>query len=147
MSNDALLPPSNFSDPNATYLNLSCLDLLMIELVPLAYRLANEIDAPTTAPDLERSGIKRDNTSGGADGNLRVDGAIGSRTKLNNGITRSSTGLSFSTNTVIPETKKIEEDEERDAVFFRLEALGYRVGQGLVERYVQISNIYSLWVV
>lgn len=29
---------------------------------------------------------------------------------------------------------KIDEDEERDAVFYRLEMLGYRVGQGLVER-------------
>ena len=29
----------------------------------------------------------------------------------------------------------MDEEEERDAVFFRLEMLGYRVGQGLVERY------------
>ena len=33
----------------------------------------------------------------------------------------------------------MDEDEERDAVFFRLEMLGYRVGQGLVERYVDGS--------
>lgn len=32
--------------------------------------------------------------------------------------------------------QKLEDDEEKDAVFFRLEALGYRVGQGLVERYI-----------
>ncbi|KAK3692589.1 transport protein particle component [Podospora appendiculata] len=31
--------------------------------------------------------------------------------------------------------KTMDEDEERDAVFFRLENLGYRVGQGLVERF------------
>lgn len=30
--------------------------------------------------------------------------------------------------------RKMDEDEERDAVFYRLEMLGYRVGQGLVER-------------
>jgi hypothetical protein len=30
----------------------------------------------------------------------------------------------------------MDEDEERDAVFHRLEDLGYRVGQGLVERSV-----------
>ena len=30
--------------------------------------------------------------------------------------------------------KKMDEDEEREAVFFKLESLGYRVGQGLVER-------------
>lgn len=32
--------------------------------------------------------------------------------------------------------RKMDEEEERDAVFFRLEILGYRVGQGLVERCV-----------
>lgn len=32
--------------------------------------------------------------------------------------------------------RKMDEEEERDAVFFRLEMLGYRVGQGLVERCV-----------
>lgn len=30
--------------------------------------------------------------------------------------------------------EKMDEDEEKDAVFYRLEGLGYRVGQGLVER-------------
>jgi hypothetical protein len=32
-------------------------------------------------------------------------------------------------------SRKMDEEEERDAVFYRLEMLGYRVGQGLVERY------------
>lgn len=32
--------------------------------------------------------------------------------------------------------KLLDEDEERDAVFYRLETLGYRVGMGLVERFV-----------
>lgn len=31
---------------------------------------------------------------------------------------------------------RMDEEEERDAVFYRLEMLGYRVGQGMVERYV-----------
>lgn len=34
--------------------------------------------------------------------------------------------------------RKMDEDEERDAVFYRLEMLGYRVGQGLVERFVSL---------
>lgn len=77
MSFDSPLPPYNASDPSATFLNSSCLDLLLIELVPLAYRTVHALDAPNT---------------------------------------------------------KMEEDEERDRVFFRLESLGYRVGLGLVER-------------
>lgn len=42
MSFDTPLPPYNASDPHATFLNSSCLDFLLIELVPLAYRLADE---------------------------------------------------------------------------------------------------------
>jgi hypothetical protein len=70
------LPPYNASDPTATFLNTSCLELLMIELVPMAFRVVRDVEASPA------------------------------------------------------------EEEERDAVFFRLDALGYRVGQGLVERYV-----------
>lgn len=42
--------------------------------------------------------------------------------------------------------KKMDEDEERDAVFFRLEMLGYRVGQGLVERLVVFWGLGSEFV-
>jgi hypothetical protein len=77
MSFDTPLPPYNASDPQATFLNSSCLDFLLIELVPMAYRLANELSV--------------------SDG-------------------------------------KLDEEEERDAAFYRLETLGYRVGLGLVER-------------
>ncbi|KAM3082253.1 hypothetical protein ACMFMG_004696 [Clarireedia jacksonii] len=82
MSFDSPLPPYNASDPSATFLNSSCLDLLLIELVPLAYRTVHALDVPSSSD-------------------------------ANN---------------------KMEEDEERDRVFFRLESLGYRVGLGLVER-------------
>ena len=73
--------PSNATDPHATFLNASCMDLLLIEMVPMAYRLANELAIP------------------GKDG-----------------------------------AREVDEDEQRDSAFRRLETLGYRVGQGLVER-------------
>lgn len=57
------------------------MDLLLIEMVPMAYRLAGELASP------------------GQDGVSAMD-----------------------------------EDEQREAAFRRLETLGYRVGQGLVER-------------
>lgn len=89
MSFDSPLPPYNASDPNATFLSSSCLDLLLIELVPMAYRVTNELaNADKVSED---AGTKE---------------------------------------------SALQEDEERDAVFYRLEALGYRVGLGLVERYV-----------
>ncbi len=83
MSFETPLPPYNASDPHATFLNSSCFDLLLIEMVPLAHRLAEELMQ-------ERSG----------------------------------TGT----------TQVMDEEEQREAVFRRLDALGYRVGQGLVER-------------
>ncbi|MCJ1258473.1 Trafficking protein particle complex subunit 33 [Lignoscripta atroalba] len=81
MSFEAPLPPYNASDPHAAFLNASCLDLLLIEIVPMAYRLASELSIPS------------------GDGESHTD-----------------------------------EEEQREATFRRLETLGYRVGQGLVER-------------
>ncbi|KAI1467205.1 transport protein particle component [Daldinia caldariorum] len=94
---DQPLPPFNASDPTASFLSTSCLDFLMIELVPMAYRVANELDAPEAGE------------SGGGSGDAGT-GGTGAHAKL-------------------------DEDEERDAVFFRLDGLGYRVGLGLVERF------------
>ena len=81
MSFETPLPPYNASDPYATFLNASCLDLLLIEMVPMAYRLASELSVPV------RDSIR-----------------------------------------------SVDEDEKREAAFRRLDTLGYRVGQGLVER-------------
>lgn len=79
------LPSFNASDPHARFLNSSCLDLLLIELVPMAERLVQELDV-ATAPD-------------GKDA-----------------------------------AKVLDDEEAREATFFRLETLGYRVGLGLAER-------------
>ncbi|MCJ1481591.1 Trafficking protein particle complex subunit 33 [Schaereria dolodes] len=81
MSFETPLTLYNASDPHATFLNTSCFDLLLIEIVPMTYRLVSELSIP-----LE-------------DGDTTMD-----------------------------------EEEQREAVFRRLEALGNRVGQGLVER-------------
>ncbi|KAJ5092243.1 hypothetical protein NUU61_007113 [Penicillium alfredii] len=70
--------PSNVSDPNARVLSSSCFDFLLIELVPMAERLAKELSAEHNEPD---------------------------------------------------------DEEIRETTFFRLESLGYRVGQGLAERF------------
>jgi E3 SUMO-protein ligase PIAS1 len=37
-----------------------------------------------------------------------------------------------------------DEEEDLDAVHYRLEMLGYRVGQGLVERCVPMLKIFAL---
>ena len=59
MSFETPNPPYNASDPYATFLSQSCFDLLLIELVPLAERMALHFESslstptPTTAPDLD----------------------------------------------------------------------------------------------
>jgi hypothetical protein len=88
----------------------------MIELVPMAYRVVNEVDAGSEGRGLA-----------GLD-NAKIAGAAGSG--------GSGTAVNGS-------GRKMDEDEEREAVFFRLEMLGYRVGQGLVERYVYAQRITS----
>lgn len=86
MSFETPLPPYNASDPHATFLSSSCFDLLLIEMVPLANRMATELSA------------------------TRKDG-----------------------------TKAIDQEEQREATFRKLDTLGYRVGQGLVERSVEMT--------
>lgn len=83
MSFETPLPPYNASDPYATFLNASCLDLLLIEIVPMAHRLASELAVPSEDA---------------------ADAAL------------------------------IDEEEHKEAAFRRLDSLGFRVGQGLVER-------------
>jgi hypothetical protein len=43
MSFETPLPPYNSTDPYATFLNASCFDLLLIELVPMAHRIAEGV--------------------------------------------------------------------------------------------------------
>ena len=81
MSFETPLPPYNASDPFATFLNTSCMDLLLIELVPMVTRLASELSV-----------------------------------------------RSFHS------AKIVDEEGQRDAAYRKLETMGYRVGQGLVER-------------
>ncbi|KAF8859671.1 trafficking protein particle complex subunit 6A [Acephala macrosclerotiorum] len=118
MSFDSPLPPYNASDPTATFLNSSCLDLIMIELVPMSYRIVNEVDAGLDDRIAISSPEKKDGGSVSAKGS-----AVGTNGGTANGGGATGNG------------RKMDEDEERDAVFFRLEMLGYRVGQGLVERF------------
>lgn len=90
MSLDSPSSPVQPTDPGSRYLSASCLDFLLIELVPMAARIAQESASPRTDTD--------------ADGGQEKGGVL-------------------------------DEEEAREATFFRLEALGYRVGQGLAERF------------
>ncbi|KAH7321524.1 BET3 family protein [Rhexocercosporidium sp. MPI-PUGE-AT-0058] len=122
MSFDAPLPPYNASDPTATFLNSSCLDLLMIELVPMAYRVVNEVDGASIDERIPLKAGHESVKSTSVASNVRDGGVSGAPSGNGTGVGGG-------------EGRKMDEEEERDAVFFRLDMLGYRVGQGLVERF------------
>jgi trafficking protein particle complex subunit 6 len=130
MSFETVMPPYNAADPTASFLNSSCLDFLLIELVPLAYRVTNELDAtspakPPTGSTTTPAGTAATGGGGGATAPetqaLSHNGATTTTSSAGGAVAGSS-------------ARKMDEEEERDAVFYRLEMLGYRVGQGLVER-------------
>lgn len=108
MSFEAVMPPYNAGDPTATFLSASCLDFLLIELVPMAYRVTNELEASASS--------SAQGTTSAAAAATEKDVSTAPRAAM-------------------------DEEEERDAVFYRLETLGYRVGQGLVERYVSFMRM------
>ncbi|CAK7213640.1 hypothetical protein SCUCBS95973_001867 [Sporothrix curviconia] len=150
MSFDPVLPPFNASDPGASFFNSSCLDFLLIELVPMAYRVTNELEAGAQARSLAVAAAEAGlegapvdaaaaaaSQSAAAAAAAGAAEAAGAADKSGAGST-TGTGTGTATGTAggtIGGRRLLDEDEERDAVFYRLEMLGYRVGQGLVERF------------
>ncbi|KAF2205162.1 transport protein particle component [Delitschia confertaspora ATCC 74209] len=88
------------TDPTSTLLSSSCLDFLLIELVPMAYRITADLAAR------EEEWLRQDASKGDGRGSVAGGGTL-----------------------------TLDEEEAREAVFHRLEALGYRVGLGVVERF------------
>lgn len=133
MSFDQPLPPFNASDPTATFLSSSCLDFLLIELVPMAYRVTNELEEGAVAGAAATAATKANNNSGSGDDGIGGGGGGGGGGRTSSTTTRGGANARNSNGN--GNSRLLDEDEERDAVFFRLEALGYRVGLGLVERF------------
>ena len=94
-------------DPAAQYFNQSCFDLLLIELLPLAERMARDYEASLDRPSLVNRTSKPQNNSSTAGTVATAVAADG-----------------------LPETELFKETR-----YYRLESLGYRVGQGLSERF------------
>lgn len=128
MSFEAVMPPYNASDPNASFLSSSCLDFLLIELVPMAYRIANEVDA--AALDAAASSPSAVQIQLPASSSVAQAGAGQVAQSSNGTAARPAVGMAPPGG-----PRRMDEDEEREVVRDRLEVLGYRVGQGLVERF------------
>lgn len=123
MSYETHPPPSSVNDSGPGYINSSCMDFLLIELVPMAYRMAAELAAredeyvtpgnPGATTGRRASAVAATNGAGstpksGTTPRIAEGGVVGSA----------------------------DEEELKDAVLYRLEMLGYRVGLGITERYV-----------
>lgn len=98
--------PNTILDANQPLLASSVFDFLLIELVPMAERLAREYEASLDRPSFANR------PSQGTEPNAKSSSTIPA------------------TYDGLPETEVF-----KDSVFFRLEKLGYRVGQGLSEKY------------
>lgn len=124
------------SDPKVA---AATLDFLLIELVPLAQRMAVELHARDTAllaASMDRSLALNTSTSGGALGltssGLTSSSAAEKRQSVKSMGTNTAGGAG--TNKDVEDEDEDEEGRSED-VMWRLDALGYRVGQGLVERF------------
>lgn len=130
------MPPYNANDPTATFLSSSCLDLLLIELVPMAYRVTNELEAASTNSGLSAAAAASANNNAGSSSSESVSVATGAGAAAGSSMIAGGIGGIGGGATAAGSKRVMDEEEERDAVFYRLEMLGYRVGQGLVERCV-----------
>ncbi|KAI5275252.1 hypothetical protein E4T47_01670 [Aureobasidium subglaciale] len=124
-------PTSN--DPKVA---ASALDFLLIELVPLAQRIAADLHARDTALLSQR--LDRDMTlnvsTAGVAGDKRQ--SVKSEARKADGSEVGTTGTTARSEAAReggPQDEDEEEDQRQEDVLYRLDALGYRVGLGLVE--------------
>ncbi|KAJ4855407.1 transport protein particle (TRAPP) component domain-containing protein [Trichoderma breve] len=113
MSLSPPMPPFNSTDPTASFLSSSALDFLLIELVPLAQRVTSQRDFPSSSPATQNP-----------------DGVTSSSHHR-----KSDSAAAAHHPPAADSPKRIDDEEHLDAVHLRLESQGYRVGQGLVERF------------
>jgi hypothetical protein len=109
----AIAPPP--ADPAGPHAATSCFDLLLVELVPMAYRLAAEVEGRALAAG----------QAGGGGPAAAAAAATGADAKPGLGVG----GIGGA----VP---GMDEEETREVVFWRLDAVGYRVGLGIVDKYV-----------
>lgn len=157
--------PSGFPEDDIINpkLNVSCLDFLLIELVPLAQRITDQLHAREQAliEEFRKSKILNNASASTTPAAAAAAPASGSATHQQQQqgqqqqlltpaastitpaaaatIERSAppattTTTSIATGAANTTTSHMDNDETREAVFWRLDGLGYRVGQGLVER-------------
>lgn len=127
-------PADQATDPSSQYVSASAFDLLLIEIVPMAYRLAAELEAREAEflPPASQQDAKSKRISGGAGSVTGTAGTTGTAGGTAGGGTATGTATGLEGGPV----GDAEDEERREAVYQRLDKLGYRVGLGIVEKYV-----------
>jgi trafficking protein particle complex subunit 6 len=106
-------------DPNAPAVAAVCFEFLLIELVPMAYRIAAEVAA------------REDEWLAGGHAGEKKEGAKEEeKVRKRDEMLVKGFGIGGIGGTV----EGREEEETKEGVFWKLDGLGYRVGLGLVER-------------
>lgn len=151
--------PSGFPEDDIINpkLNVSCLDFLLIELVPLAQRITDQLHAREQAliEEFRKSKILNNASASTTPAAAAAAPASSSATHqqqqlltpaapstntaaaaatIERSAPATTTTTSIATGAANTTTSHMDNDETREAVFWRLDGLGYRVGQGLVER-------------
>ncbi|KAL7806960.1 transport protein particle component [Trichoderma gracile] len=141
MSLSPPMPPFNSSDPSASFLSTSALDFLLIELVPLAHRVTSQRDFSSPATSSSSSSTQQQQQQ---QQQLSLPPANQQQQQQHHHPDNDDSSSSAAQAQIISSSsaasadhaaKRIDDDEHLDAVHYRLEAQGYRVGQGLVERF------------
>jgi hypothetical protein len=124
-----LMPPT--SDPVGPHVSASCFEFLLIELVPLAYRLTSTQAARDAEAD-DNAGWMLEKPS-----SKNAQSAGVQQQKQTQTVGSTATGLlgtGVGVGGIGGAVEGMDEEETREAVFWRLDTLGYRVGLGLVDR-------------
>ncbi|KAI1618021.1 transport protein particle component [Exophiala viscosa] len=123
-------PPTDTLTDTAALVNISAFDLLLIELVPLAERMARNFEASIDRPAPGNPTKQQRTTSISSAGAGAVTAANPNPAPTStSGVSAGATAPPLAADG-LPET-----DIFRDSMFVRLERLGFRVGEGLTERF------------
>ncbi|KAH9842220.1 TRS33-TRAPP subunit of 33 kDa involved in targeting and fusion of ER to golgi transp [Teratosphaeria destructans] len=134
------LQPAEEDDPRNPKVAASALDFLLIELVPLAQRITGQLHAQEQAMQEEYRRSRLFNKTAAkrpANAQAGSEGTSAAAVTVADGSVKDSVAGTVATEAGTMTTLGFPAMDEhtREGVFWRLDGLGYRVGQGLVERF------------
>jgi trafficking protein particle complex subunit 6 len=118
-------------DPDSRLVNVSTFDFLLIELVPLAERMARAYEASLDRPVPSKTSTTAKRTSRGPPGGQITTAGNAPATAQS-----TTSSVPHPSNLVLPGSDSLPSTQIfTDSIYVRLERLGFRVGQGLSEKF------------